>query len=283
MATRDEKKYYTILFVPGGSEKTVSLHVYRHIVSSFILFVIVFFIGFTCLVIKSGEIASKLHRVSALNNENRKLKAENLKLEYVKEKLDTIEAWGEYLQRIAVTTDVDKDIPVTAASYNDSSAPLNEEDVSLRSSIVDVKPFDFYNYSMRSKTIFDTLFDAIPTIQPTNGWITRGFYRDTSGHQGVDFAATSGTPIQATARGIVVSVVNDKILGLLITLSHGSEYSTRYGHCQTILVKQGDIVAKGQIIALVGSTGLSTAPHLHYEIRKDGTQVNPMDYISNVQ
>jgi murein DD-endopeptidase MepM/ murein hydrolase activator NlpD len=49
------------------------------------------------------------------------------------------------------------------------------------------------------------------------------------------------------------------------------------------LVKQGDIVAKGQIIALVGSTGLSTAPHLHYEIRKDGTQVNPMDYISNVQ
>jgi len=79
MATHNEKKYYTILFVPGGSEKTVSLHVYRHIVYSFVLFVIVFFIGFTGLVIKSGEIASKLHRVSALNNENRKLKAENLK------------------------------------------------------------------------------------------------------------------------------------------------------------------------------------------------------------
>jgi murein DD-endopeptidase MepM/ murein hydrolase activator NlpD len=283
MATHKRKKYYTILFVPGGSEKTISLHVYRHIVFSFVLFVIVFFLGFTGLVIKSGEIAVKIHRVSALSNENQKLRNENIKLEYVKSKLDTIEAWGEYLQRIAVATDADEGISVNEVARNDTLAQFNDENAALRNYVFEFKPYDFYSYGIRSKTVFDTLFDAVPTIQPTNGWITRGFYQNALEHQGVDFAATMGTEIRATARGIVVGVANDTTLGQLITLNHGYGYSTRYGHCQTILVQQGDVVAKGQIIARVGNSGLSTAPHLHYEICKDGTQVNPMDYISKVQ
>ena len=278
-----KKRYYTILFVPEGSEKTISLHVYRHILYSLVLFIAVFFVGFTGLVIKSGEIAAKLHRVSALKSENQKLKKENSKLEYVKSKLDTIEAWGEYLQRIAQATNVDESVMPDDSELNDTVAISDEGDALPRSYSVEFKPYDFYSYNIRPKTSLDTLFEAIPTIMPTNGWITRGFYQDTAEHRGVDFAATTGTEIRATARGVVAGVSNDKSLGQLVTLNHGFGYSTRYGHCEIILVRQGDVVAKGQIIARVGNTGLSTAPHLHYEVRKNNQQVNPMDYISKIQ
>jgi murein DD-endopeptidase MepM/ murein hydrolase activator NlpD len=99
----------------------------------------------------------------------------------------------------------------------------------------------------------------------------------------LDFAATLGTEIRATARGVIGEIADDTTLGLLVKVNHGYGYSTRYGHCLKVVVHKGDIVDKGQIIALVGNTGKSTGPHLHYEVLKNGTPVNPMDYISRVQ
>jgi murein DD-endopeptidase MepM/ murein hydrolase activator NlpD len=100
-------------------------------------------------------------------------------------------------------------------------------------------------------------------------------------HNGIDLAADMGTPIYATASGIVTEACDDrKDAGSQIQITHNeSKYKTHYFHLSQRLVKVGDYVHKGDIIGLVGSTGLSTGPHLHYEVLKDGTFQDPMNYM----
>jgi murein DD-endopeptidase MepM/ murein hydrolase activator NlpD len=88
-----------------------------------------------------------------------------------------------------------------------------------------------------------------------------------------------GTPIKATAPGIVEDVRTDPFLGLLITVNHENGYTTKYGHCSQVLISMHDRVKRGQIIALVGNTGRSTAPHLHYELLKDEVNIDPLKYL----
>lgn len=98
-------------------------------------------------------------------------------------------------------------------------------------------------------------------------------------HSGIDIAAVAGTPIAASDYGVVIFSGRNGGYGLMITLDHGAGISTVYAHCSSLLVKNGETVSKGQTIAKVGSTGLSTGPHLHFEVRKDGVPVNPLNYI----
>src|SRR5690606_33072631 len=119
-----------------------------------------------------------------------------------------------------------------------------------------------------------------------HGWLSSRFgYRTDpfSGklhmHKGMDFAGKMGAPVHATAAGVVVWAGERSGYGNMIQINHGNGLSTRYGHCETLLVKPGDIVKAGQEIALMGSTGRSTGPHVHYEVLKNGTQVNPLPYI----
>ena len=98
-------------------------------------------------------------------------------------------------------------------------------------------------------------------------------------HQGIDFTAPRGTPIQATGSGVVTRVESRKNgYGKNVIIDHGYGYTTLYAHMREVEVKIGDKVVKGQKIGEVGSTGTSTAPHCHYEIRINGKAVNPIDY-----
>lgn len=98
-------------------------------------------------------------------------------------------------------------------------------------------------------------------------------------HKGIDFTAPKGTPIQATGNGKVIKIENRKRgYGKNVTVDHGFGYTTLYAHMNDIIVKKGDKVTKGQKIGTIGSTGTSTAPHLHYEVRINGKAVNPIDY-----
>lgn len=98
-------------------------------------------------------------------------------------------------------------------------------------------------------------------------------------HRGQDFAAPRGTLIQAAADGQVKRAAFVQGYGFLVELRHRNGYITRYGHCSKLLVQKGEWVRKGDPIAKVGSTGLSTAPHLHFEIRKNGVPKDPMKYL----
>lgn len=127
---------------------------------------------------------------------------------------------------------------------------------------------------------------ATPSIRPTNGWISSTFGMrespfsgDARAHKGMDIAAYAGTPIRAPASGIVSYAAMDEGYGNLISVDHGHGIVTRFGHCSQIYVKVGQRVRRGDVIGAVGSTGRSTGPHLHYEVRLNGIPINPERYI----
>ena len=98
-------------------------------------------------------------------------------------------------------------------------------------------------------------------------------------HGGVDFAGKSGSDIVAVASGVVTWAAKRYGYGLLVEVNHGNGYKTRYAHCNEIKVKVGEVVRKDQVVALMGSTGRSTGPHVHFEVYKNGRTVDPAAYI----
>jgi murein DD-endopeptidase MepM/ murein hydrolase activator NlpD len=119
---------------------------------------------------------------------------------------------------------------------------------------------------------------------PMQGYLSRGYApSESSGvrmHLGIDIAAKEGTPVYATASGKVEFAGWDEALGNLIIIDHMDEYKTHYGHNRAMLVSVGEKVNKGELIALSGNSGNSSAPHLHYEIRKNGEPIDPATLIN---
>ncbi|MDR2050455.1 MAG: M23 family metallopeptidase [Deltaproteobacteria bacterium] len=130
---------------------------------------------------------------------------------------------------------------------------------------------------------------STPSIWPTDGYLTSTFGRRASPfgagtsdfHKGIDIANRPGTPVRATAQGIVTFAGWDGGYGNCVVINHGNNISTRYGHLQQISAKLGQATNRGDVIGTVGSSGRSTGPHLHYEVRVGGVSVNPLRYILN--
>lgn len=144
-------------------------------------------------------------------------------------------------------------------------------------------------FTLIESRLFEKRLEAlmIPSSQPLNGPVGSGFgfRRDpfTGGsalHTGLDFPADVGTPIMAAAGGVVLSAGMHPQFGQLVELDHGNGLVTRYAHTSRMLVKQGDLVKRGQTIAEVGSTGRSTGPHLHFEVLVEGVQQNPAKFLT---
>jgi murein DD-endopeptidase MepM/ murein hydrolase activator NlpD len=130
------------------------------------------------------------------------------------------------------------------------------------------------------------LLAATPSLRPTTGWISSRFgYRVSpftgrkEFHKGLDIATRKGTPIIAPADGVVTFSGKKWLMGNMLTIDHGYGMVTRYGHIYKLKKNKGDRIKRGEVIALVGSTGRSTGPHLHYEVRLNGVPVNPIKYI----
>jgi hypothetical protein len=131
------------------------------------------------------------------------------------------------------------------------------------------------------------LWAHIPSINPVPGTrIGSGFgYRVdpiTKGvrmHEGVDLGAPTGTPIMASADGMVCYADWNMGYGFVIDINHGYGFKSRYAHCSRILVRIGEFVKRGQVIGLIGATGRTTCPHLHYEVHVSEVKVNPANYI----
>jgi murein DD-endopeptidase MepM/ murein hydrolase activator NlpD len=136
----------------------------------------------------------------------------------------------------------------------------------------------------------EVLLSAIPSIQPINnedlrrmasgyGWRTDPFTKTRRKHKGMDYSAPTGTPIYATSDGKVIRVDGRAPgYGKHIRIDHGFGYVTLYAHLSKFNVRRGQEVKRGDVIGFVGNTGRSVAPHLHYEIRKDGVAVNPINF-----
>ena len=134
---------------------------------------------------------------------------------------------------------------------------------------------------------------SIPAIQPVSnkdlsrmasgyGYRIHPIYKTNKFHAGMDFSAKSGTPIYATGDGVIHKARRSKRgYGNHIVINHGFGYKTLYAHMSKYIVKKGQKIKRGDIIGYVGSTGTSVAPHLHYEVHKDGKKINPVNFYYN--
>jgi murein DD-endopeptidase MepM/ murein hydrolase activator NlpD len=227
--------------------------------------------------------------ITHLESENEKLREVNQAFESSLRKLqDQLAEYEDRTRQLAIVAGVET---LGGGVEAGIGGGMEVEDVSLR---------DLPSLESRAEMLAGTL-DAVearleervrwisstPAIVPVRGILTSGFgYRSdplTHGrgvHQGVDIAAASGQPVRASADGIVMRATDQGSgLGKAVFLAHGFGLTTRYGHLSRIEVKPGQRVKRGDVIGRVGSTGRSTGPHLHYEVRLDGDPVNPLAYI----
>jgi murein DD-endopeptidase MepM/ murein hydrolase activator NlpD len=127
---------------------------------------------------------------------------------------------------------------------------------------------------------------ATPSIWPVKGWVTSGFGPRVSPftekpawHDGLDIGAAANAPVQAPAQGRVTAIGFDPKLGNIVRIDHGFGIETLYGHLAKALVKEGQRVKRGEVVGLVGSSGLATGPHLHYMVKVHGQALDPVKYI----
>lgn len=131
------------------------------------------------------------------------------------------------------------------------------------------------------------LLESTPSLLPTDGWLSSRFSQSRMHpvhnrplpHEGVDIAAPSGTPILAAAKGRVIRSGWVVGYGLTVEIDHGFGFTTLYGHASKLIVQVGDEVTRGDVIAQVGSTGITTAPNLHYEVKVRGVPQDPSRFI----
>ncbi len=154
---------------------------------------------------------------------------------------------------------------------------------------VQSKSFDELNKLAKNKTQF---LACIPAIQPISnkdlkrvasgfGYRIHPIFRTHKFHSGIDFTAPQGTPIYATGNGTISTAENGNGYGNHVIINHGFGYSSLYAHMRRMKVRPGQSVKRGELIGYVGSTGTSTAPHVHYEIIKNDNKINPINYFFN--
>jgi len=186
-----------------------------------------------------------------------------------------------------------------ADRYSKLEGYKNSEIISNTARKLDLITSQLYVQSKSFDEVFalakrkEDLLASIPAIQPVSnrnlkrvgsyfGYRTDPFYKVTKFHEGMDFTATVGTDVYATGDGVVTMVERSRGgYGNCITINHGFGYETVYAHLSKMNVRRGEKVKRGFVIGHVGNTGKSTSPHLHYEVRKGRTAIDPLNFFFN--
>ncbi|HET9299309.1 MAG TPA: M23 family metallopeptidase [Candidatus Polarisedimenticolaceae bacterium] len=285
------RRFYTIFILPHAHARFRKLHLSRN-------FVAVSF-GVLALGLIGGGVAPHLlFKVQAqsavlsdLEAENRSLRENKNRfetaLDQMAQRLDQVESEASRLAREMGV----KELPARPAAggalmaYSENDPRVVDEEIQAlgnRLHALDLS-FDTIDQAWQERA---KLLACTPSLLPVSGFFSDGFgWRkdpitgQRAFHEGVDIVAETGTAVRAPADGIVVAAGRNSSYGRAVDLSHGYGLSTRFGHLSAVTVQPGDKVKRGDIIGRVGSTGRSTGPHLHYEVFKEGRQVNPRRYL----
>lgn len=241
------------------------------------------------------EIKSQRNDVESLKRSaHEKVDALTLRMGNMQARLLRLDALGQRLTEVAKLKNGEFDFtksPALGGPIDDSLGDsyilpgLAENIKRIEHQIMDVEQqLEVIDSLFVSRNIQKELFIAGRPI--TWGWMSSAFgYRTDpftgkrAWHGGVDFAGKEDSDIIAVASGVITWSGDRYGYGNLIEINHGGGYTTRYAHCKALFAKVGDIVAKGQVLAAMGSTGRSTGPHVHYEVRKNGKGIDPKKYI----
>jgi murein DD-endopeptidase MepM/ murein hydrolase activator NlpD len=238
-------------------------------------------------------------QVELVDHQQNQIAAFTLKIEGLKDQLADLHNFEKKIRIIANLDPKDSSTSMFGVGGSDpedlDSANVMKQDhqALIRNMHMEIKEIDHASFDQKNNfaSIFSqlevkrNLLAATPSIRPVKGWITSRFGRRQSPftgrrefHRGLDIATRAGTPIIAPADGIVTYSGRKGLMGNMITIEHGFGMVTRYGHIKKLLKKKGERIQRGDTIALVGNTGRSTGPHLHYEVRLNGVAVNPSTY-----
>ena len=306
MKKKQVERRWTVMLVPHGSGSSRAVELSQTVVKALLgigglLAVLFLVLGGTAL-----SRGVNVTRSRALERENGLLAGE---IQRLRERLaglrDTLNVFSEReqeLRLLAGLSPVDKQVqqggiggPSGQWSERDSLSSLGANGAQALAARIDMDQLTrranilvrSLNEAYDSASSQRSRYAALPSIMPTKGWLSSAFAREREHpilhlarpHEGIDVSAPMGMEIEAPAAGVVTQVSWVEGYGNMLTIDHGYGLVTRYAHCSKILVVRGERVKRGQPIAKVGSTGISTGPHLHYEVWVNGRPADPMKYV----
>jgi murein DD-endopeptidase MepM/ murein hydrolase activator NlpD len=300
------RKKITIVFLPDASKRVRQLKIPQSLLLGSLLIILFLALTLTWGLMDYRSIKAKVPRLAQLEDENAlqktQLAALTDKIARINGKLIELNEFDQKL-KIMVNLETDEESSQFPGIGGSDPSLLNpdytiekahEKLVTLMHESLDNLDTEISIQMNEKEELYEYLGNqknmlaCTPSIWPTTGWLSSGFGNRISPftdeiefHKGIDISTRMNTPIVAPADGLVSATGKDYAIGNWVTISHGYGLKTRYGHLAKILVKKGEYVKRGQEICLVGNTGRSTGPHLHYEVYLNGVPVNPRRYILN--
>ena len=249
-------KKFTILVIPDDDSETSSYSFSKIFIKIAIVFSLITILASIAIIVKTVPNISKF---DSLNEKYNILAKERIKVLELMESLEKLNQMDQFVR-------------------NSLGSELN---FSEKPEIVDSA------LMLIPENHLISLSDNIPSLAPIEGFISKRmesvFSNVDNLHGGIDIVASEGTPIRATSSGVVVFSGWTYEMGNLIVIYHGDDYITHYGHNQQNIISRLDIVKKGDVIGYVGNTGISSGPHLHFEIWKGDKSIDPLIYFPEYQ
>lgn len=285
-------KFFTLMVLPHDSTNIKKFNITSNWFKVFAIVSIIFWLSSLFMFFSYFNLKNKVAHLSEVEKINLKQKVE---IENLNSKIQFIETQLARLQNIdlRVRELVNLDVNTIGTPSAGGVSKVNSEDMVkvLEGKTASIEQ----EIKLREKSLSElveyledrrSLFMATPSLWPAKGLITSefGWRKDpisgvTEYHEGIDISAPSGTSVKAAGEGVVIESGNDAGYGKAIVIDHGYGIVTRYAHLSKSYVVVGQKVKKGSVIGAVGSSGKSTGPHVHYEVRIDGVPVNPIKYL----
>lgn len=291
-----------IILISSKGNKSINFHIkFVFVITAILLFITIFVVFiYNITIFASHKVDQK--RLVQLDEENKIVRQEIVRIEQEFSELniliDSLKLYDKRLRTYASLEPINNDLRSMGVGGYSNYYDDKKLSVELRNNLDNLSQTldNLLARSRLQKESFNNILTHLeekrylrnhtPSIIPVQGWFISGYgYRIdpftgmVKMHEGLDIAAPPGTPIIAPADGTVKFVGEKPGFGLTLEINHGYGFTTLYGHCQRIKVTEGAKVKRGDIIAYVGSTGKSTGPHLHYEVRISQIPVNPINYI----
>lgn len=265
------KKYLSLIVVPHDNANVRNYKFSYLLLYGLGIVVVLSVVTMILLFVTYGRVLKRAHEAGLLAVENTRLRERDAYVDSLENELVAVQTMGIHI----------KSMLGIGLSPEDSTLVANLSPNSRSTALLGTKETTDANEAQQK-----LLLKATPSMWPVKGYVTREFHvtggeKSEDYHPGMDIAAKRNTPVRASAEGVVTTSDRDETYGYLVVIDHGFGITTVYGHNARNLVNAGDRVVRGQTIAFLGSTGKSTAPHVHFEVRQNGVPVDPRKYLLN--